>query len=257
MAEFDPTAYWTIPLLDTASTITLGTKLLRAAPKPLPRELQRPIKQVRATLLDLQTAFAAQAASASPGADKRKADAALDNAWSGLHKRLTAWTHLPADAYPERAEATRLLDTLFADGLSFLSVSYEAEWAESDRRLRQIEGERLGSTLERLAGGPFVAEVRRAHAAYGDALGVTGAPRPKPAPVDVATPFNELRAAIRTYVRKAVGLVDDDDGGQSAELVQRALAPLDEAKAKRRRSPSTEPDGPPPPDDATDPGASD
>src|SRR5215213_7493967 len=117
--EFDPTTYWTIPLLETASTITLATKLLQAAPKPLPPELRRPLKQVRASLLALQTAFAGQAANETPTVDKRKADLALDNAWGGAHKRLIAWTHLPAEGHPERAEAERLLDTLFADGLSF------------------------------------------------------------------------------------------------------------------------------------------
>lgn len=104
MAAFDPTAYWTIPLLDTASTITLGTKLLRAAPKPLPRELQRPLKQVRATLLALQTAFAAQAASAAPGADKRKADAAILRAGSG-HERRHEGRGL-ARAHPARTGGT-------------------------------------------------------------------------------------------------------------------------------------------------------
>jgi hypothetical protein len=237
MAEFDPTTYWTIPLLDTASTITLAGKLLQAAPKPLPPELRRPLKQVRTSLLTLQTAFAAQAASADPGVDKRKVDLALDNAWGGTHKRLVAWTHLPTEGHPERAEAERLLDVLFADGLAFLGATYEAEWAESDRRLRQIDAEGLGPALDRLAGKAFVAEIRRAHTAYGDALGVTGAPRSKPEPVDIATPFNELRTAIRAYARKAVGLVDEDDGGKSLHVVLRALAPIDEAKSRRRTPP--------------------
>lgn len=43
----------------------------------------------------------------------------------------------------------------------------------------------------------------------------------------------EFAPTIRSYARKAVGLVDEDDS-KSVQMVGRALAPVGEAKSRRR-----------------------
>lgn len=253
MADFDAAAYLSFPQLDTAGLIALATKLVTASPKPLPEPLRRPVKQMRMALEALEQAYASQTVPPTTVSEKRKADTALDNAWGALHKRLSAWTQLPEAEHPEVVESRGLIETLFPEGLGFLTLAYEAEWAESGRRLRQIETQELGGALERLVGASFLIEVRRAHLAYGVALNVT-VPKPeRPAAAPVAEPHAELRALVRAYARKVVGLVDEGDEASVTEA-QRALEPIADAKAAARRRVGVEAGRP---SEEIDPGASD
>ena len=115
--------------------------------------------------------------------DRRPYDQALDGAWGCAYDRLDALGRLPAERYPSAQEAARLRQAIFPDGLSFLKLPYEAEWAESQRRLELIASKGWEADLQRLIGAEFVTEVKRCHKDYGEVLGIT---RPlKPAPLDV------------------------------------------------------------------------
>jgi len=83
----------------------------------------------------------------------------------------------------------------------------EVQWAASEQRIGIIEAENLERTFEKLGGAPFLADLRRAHKAYGQALGVTEA---KGAP----SPAHQIREArdvvlddIRVYAAQIVASV--------------------------------------------------
>lgn len=128
---------------------------------------------LRGATVDLQSAWAANVAKGPAGA-RRPADMAVDNAWAALEGRLASFARLPLEQYPKAKRAAELLDLLFHDGLTFLQLAYAEEWAESEQRLKMIDAQKLEADIDALAGPEFLAEVRRTHALYGKALGITG-----------------------------------------------------------------------------------
>lgn len=101
----------------------------------------------------------------------------------------------PRPQLPPRLPAPRatvLLQTLFPTGLDFLKLPYAEEWAESERRLAMIKRDGLASELEALAGKPYLPAVKKAHTAYGAALGITDK---KAATVDAVRVVEPLRAS--------------------------------------------------------------
>src|SRR5262249_18401445 len=139
--------------------------------------------------LDARQSF--DGAEAPPNA--RAFDLDLDNAWGALKARLDALAELSTtDAGPDAIKAASLIAALFPDGLGFLKRPYAAEWAESDARLRRVDAEALAGDVDALAGSAFLRAVRRAHEAYGIALGITRAPDARQRPTDLASPQREL-----------------------------------------------------------------
>ncbi|RYE82536.1 MAG: hypothetical protein EOO75_20550 [Myxococcales bacterium] len=123
---------------------------------------------------------------------------------------------------------------LFPDGLRFLTLPWKAQWAEGDKRLRQIDEQGHAAAIDRLAGPAFLAEVRFTHEAYGKALGVS-APLPEaPATGTVGEPLVELRRALKRYAMQVIATADEDSA-DSVRAVERALAPIAEARAARPR----------------------
>ncbi len=246
--DFDPTPYFRPPVLDAASGISLGIALLHALPKGAPAPVKAALKRLRARTAALQEAWrAGDAIERSP--DPRPADRRLDVAWGALFARLDAYANLPEN-YPRARRAAELEQVVFPAGLSFLKLAYNAEWAESEKRLARID-EGLAADLVALAGDDFLAEVRAAHAAYGEALGITrakGAPR---ASVSMVEPLRAFARALRDYTVKIVGQIELDDPA-SVAFARAALRPLDDLRAlgaaRRARGGPAEPSPPPPPD---------
>src|SRR5690606_14238457 len=118
--------------------------------------------------------------------------------------------------------------------------------------LHLIDDKSLAADIDRLCGPVFLAELRRAHQAYGDALGLTQA-KPVPQAAEIAGALLACRSAIRFYARRVVALADEEEP-ETERLVQRALEPIVEAQedARRRRAsnesepqPNEEPEIPP------------
>ena len=84
--------------------------------------------------------------------DRRQFDLRIDTAWGGLLDRLQAYARLPADKYPAAARAQELVDTLSPDGREWLTIVYEAEWAESNKRLDLSPPGSEGPTISGIAG---------------------------------------------------------------------------------------------------------
>lgn len=242
--EFDPTPYVRPPIFDVASGVALGIALLSAAPKPAPDHVKKAAQKVRKETLALQAAWARSDAIPAPP-DRRKADMRIDNAWGILLDRIESYASLPVADFPKAARARDLVDLLAKDR-EWLKLPYEAEWAQSDKRITKIDDEELGADIDDLAGPEFLKEVRTAHKAYGVALGVTKAAGEAPE-VNLADPLRALSRAIARYGLTVAGMADDE--AATLAVVRKALRPIDdyrEGQARRTSSGGQEtPSNPP------------
>jgi hypothetical protein len=175
-ADADPYLYLDPPVLDASGLLALGQALLDGSPISPPSSLLGPLRRLRQACEDIQTALRQAREVVTPAIPPRQesrqpADFALDTAWTALYERLRAYVMLPESEVPRVKRAHELLRLLFPDALGFLRLPYEAEWAESDKRLRSVEKLSLGADLDAVAGPEFIVEVRRAHDLYSRALG--------------------------------------------------------------------------------------
>lgn len=227
--DFDPTPYVRPPVLDVASGVALGVALLHALPKEAPDGVRKAARRLRQTTVDLQEAWAASGRS-MPGS-KGPADVRVDKAWAALHARLESYAALPWDEYPMARRAAELVDLVYPDGLQFLTLPYKVEWAEGEKRLRQIVEGELSEDINAIAGPEFLAEVRKAHTLYGEALGVT---RPEGGePVNLVDPLRALGKAITQYSLQVIAM--DDETQASVEAIKTALQPIDEHRTDTTR----------------------
>jgi hypothetical protein len=240
--EFDATPYVRPPILDVPTGVALGVALLTAAPKKPPDNVRKAARRLRTSTLALQRAWADSDAQAPPP-DRRKADMRVDNAWGALFDRLEAFGRLPDASVPDAARARELLASVCGPDREWLKLRYNAEWAESDKRLRKIhEDDHLSREIDRLAGPEFLTEVRAAHAVYGAALGVTE-PGQAPSSADLAGPLRVQSRAVARYALAVAAMAGDEDS-DSLAAVRVALLPIDEHReAFSRRSAAGEPAG--------------
>lgn len=248
----DPRIYSTVPRFDVRAGIALGRAMLTAAPGAPNAIVKRELERFRMALGTLEAAWQPVSTIAAPAVDRRAADQALDGAWGGLHARLAAWDRLSGAAHPEVDRATTLRTTVFPTGLSFLTLPYDRQWAESQRRLDHIDAGGLAAEMDALCGPAFLTAVRTAHAQYGIVLGITeAAPEPTDVPVSLREPFAAFRNALTRYVQKLVGTLDDEDPA-AVRTVKAAVRPLDDYRAtvasraaRSKSKPATEADAAP------------
>lgn len=227
----DPRTYATLPRFDVRAGLALGRAMVTAAPASVGPIVARELGRVRTALEALESAWQPVAAGAPVSSDRRPADLAVDAAWGALHTRLAAWGRLSGDGHAEVGRAAAQMAALFPDGLGFLKLPYERQWAESQRRLDHIDTEGLSAELDALCGPAFLAAVRTAHANYGAALGITEvAPEPAEVPASLSEPYTALRAALSRYVLKLIGTLDDEDP-DAVRAVKAALRPIDDYRA--------------------------
>jgi hypothetical protein len=233
--EFDPTPYVRPPILDVASGVALGVALITVMPKPAPENVRSAATKVRKDTVALQLLWA-KSDGAATAPDRRKADMRVDNAWGNLLDRIESYSLLPVAEYPRAARARELLDTISPKDREWLKLVYQAEWAESAKRLKRIDEEGLTKDVNELAGPEFLAEVHAAHTAYGIAIGVTQAAH-EPLEVNLAEPLRALSRSIGRYGLAVAAMVDDNEA--SVVAARKALRPIDdfrEGQARRARA---------------------
>jgi hypothetical protein len=200
-----------LPRLDASSAQTLGKEVIVAANgEPLPAAVAEALADLTSAHAALEGTVAVRLpTSAGPDpARTKKADTALDAAWSALYGVLKGWS--VADDLPEGGSATVLLPKIFPEGLKFVLLAYKLEWAESSARLRLISDQALDRELEKLAAGPLLQIIRDAHDEYGNALGVTAAE----AEADVTSirdALSSFSTALRDYVVRVAASVNRRD----------------------------------------------
>ncbi len=246
----DISLYSRVPPLDVPTAMALGQSILSAAPKSPPADLKKALTAVALQTKVLKGLWSEREA-IGRSEDRRPYDQALDGAWGCAYDRLDALGRLPAERYPTAEEAARLRQSIFPDGLAFLKLPYEAEWAESQRRLELIASKGWEPDLHRLIGAEFVTEVKRCHKDYGEVLGITRPLKPAPLDVNLTDGLRQLGAALSRYSVKLIASYDDDATAEWKQAVLGALRPFDElrtAQARRASSdrPSPEPTPPAP-----------
>jgi hypothetical protein len=249
--DFDPALYTRMPRYDVAAGITLSRQILAALPGRPPAPLKRCAERLGHETETLQRVWRERESEAA-SSDPRPIDTMADNAWRNFHDRLAAYAGLPAEFYPEAGRAAELVSVLFPEGLSFLKLDYNSQWAESERRLQHIQVERLETDVNKLAGAAFLAEVRRCHLLYGEAIGVSK-PKERRSPVPLSEPLRTMTQTLIALCAQLVALYYEGDGDQRAE-VRAALRPIDDFRAaalrRARGSNSNMPAPTPPPDPA-------
>ena len=216
-----------LPRLQASGAMALGGQLISAA-KPHKKVLSKSIAKALGAF-DAQHVMLTDAIRDQVlpdpvgGVDTVQLDRNLDGCWSGLNDFLTAFTKLPGK--PQAVEAASLQAAVLPGGLKFILLTYELEWSESEIRLQRIEKNKLDDRIEALGGGVFLESIKSAHAAYGKALGMTAPTTPGAIAPSIREPLDAFAAALRTYIVKVMGHVEDDEPETKA-LVDKLLAPL-------------------------------
>lgn len=181
--------------------------------------------------------------------DKRAVDQAADGSWGALRSRLSAYSMLPTNEYPDAQRAAELLTLLFGDsGLSFLIESYPSQWTIADTLLKRIQSDNLAADIDRIAGTEFLDNIRKRHVRYGQMV-QHSLVKSAELHVDLSAEIRALGQAIVAYATKVCAHVDEDDKDSLAEA-RIALQPIDlfrETNAKRS------PEAPPSPEPAATP----
>ncbi len=235
LQDLEPTRYLRTPVLDVPGGVALGIALLSAAGKELPTPAKRAAKVLRQAVVALQSNWAAQrSASQTTEEDKRPADQRLDRAWAAVGVRLQTVSELPAEI-EEAGQAARLYARIFPDGLAFLRLPYERQWAESEQRLALIADEEMGAAVAELVGDFVLNELRDAHADYGRVLGITNAkPESGDAVPNLLGQLRVVQQAMSGYALQLVAAAHAEP--ELAPSVRRALRPFEdlrEAQARR------------------------
>lgn len=232
--DFDPSVYARAPKLDVPSAIALGIRLLAAVPKQPPLAVRKAAKVLHQKIITLQSTWKARDRM-EKRLDARPVDVLADNAMNRLFGRIEDYAGLPSDQYPLAERAQILLGTLFPEGLAFLKSDYASQWAETQKRIERIDEENLADDLDKIAGPEFLAEVRRIHKIYGEAIGITK-PRAEAAMPNLAVPLRNVGVAMTLHALQLVTVIMDEEAPMDMRVASReALRPFDEYRASVRR----------------------
>jgi hypothetical protein len=223
----------TVPRLSAAEAVALAVSLSSAhhtSGKGRDARLDARLSEVVAK----QKALSAVLSQApEPASEKKKYDLRCDAAWRATNYWLTGWTLL---ADPLAESAKRLMQCLFADGLDFINATFDAQWAEQDRRLAALKNSQLEPLFTTLGGAAFLTELHASHREYGKALNITQASNTLPQP-SLTTPLRSLAEAIGNYLVALAAFASD--GPEAASIANVLAAPVE-----RFRTPRTTPVAP-------------
>jgi hypothetical protein len=228
MRSFSPQDFIQLPPLGEAGTLTLIDEIEAAAARV--GKAGSNVYGALARLLEsgqgLKQAILARERSGSAADPRaRAADRVLDDAWGAFQSWLLGWTRLPDNAHPRISDAKKVYLALFPKGLQFCTLDFKDEWTESQNRLDQMTAHGLDRLIDELGGQPFLAQLGRAHAAYGEALHITSSgSTPEPDSL-VRRALAETQMALREYVAQVAATVRRSDAA-SVDLAARLLAPI-------------------------------
>ncbi len=240
--DLDVSQYLRSLNLNSSSAVSLGRRLITAQPP-------KPSPAIKASALVLSQDVEALAVAVAEHSkfelhiNPRPIDLLDDNGWGCLFDRLDSYARLPTEHYPKAARAAELRDILFPDGLKFLKLDYGAQYTQTDLRLARIKTDKLQPDLDAIAGPEFLAEVKRTHALYAEALGISKPRAATPKPPNLRPLLQKVNQSISAYVVHLCSLYLSGTPAQQAE-VRAALQPLDEERTRtttRRPKPESDP----------------
>lgn len=232
-----------LPRLSAADTQVLVTELLTVATgqeqalsssnQTFPTSISR--AKTRLTTAYQELAIALVPIPAADSQVKKSADLILDRAWSALHDLVTAWTKLPEPLNQYTDKVASLDALIFSEGLAFLNLDFKSEWQQSQSRLDAIAAQGHQQTLALIGGLVFLEHIRRAHADYGQVLGITAVKTEENSPA-VREKMYATQNALRDYINKVVAWADPEEPGSEA-LAEALLAPVCAWEVKAAASP--------------------
>ncbi len=216
-----------LPRLQASGAMALGEQLIAAA-KPHKKALSKSLVKALGALDShhgtLADAIRDQVVpEPEEGSETVQLDRNLDGCWSGLNDFFTGFIKLTGTS--QSVEAASLQAAILPGGLKFILLPYKLEWAESETRIQRITKHKLDARVAALGGGVFLEAITRAHSAYGKALGMTTPTAPGVTPPSIRESLDAFAAALRTYIVKVMGHVEDDEPETQA-LADKLLAPL-------------------------------
>jgi hypothetical protein len=249
---FEPNNLVHLPNLDARAAQAVGSAVLAAAAnKTLPDPVAEALAEVKAAV-DALEATAMNRLSSGDTLAARSADSDLDAAWNALHGLLRSLTRV--SDRPRADQATTMLGDLFPDGLRFTRLRFELEWVESQNRLKMIDERTFAPQIEQLGGATLLAQLRQAHAHYGEVLSIITARAPENG-ISVREAWSAVMRALRQFVVRVTATIRSQDPG-SADLAHELLAPIEtwEATAPTKAATDQPPAATPPPPAAPPPG---
>lgn len=242
----DVPEYMRTPIMDVPTAYSLGCGLLAAVPTGAARTPQvlGAARGLRESLVFLRDSWSASLKYGP--ADRRAFDVVADASWRSLYYAL--YSLMLRSGTPEDDANAKLAGTLmarlFADKLSFTQLTYVRQWAHADRLIADIDAapeeddeldKPLAVIIDDLVGTAALAFIRRAHAAYGDALQITKAA--KDAPGGVREPKRLVEVAIVQYVIALFASHPPNTSDATNALLAKALRPIDTVRAEQARTP--------------------
>lgn len=223
MRSYDAQDIISLPPLSATGAVALGQGLLTAA------KAQTKLPELISTRLsafELAHTAVTQAVTKKPQQPSdplrtRTADQQEDRAWGAFHDWLNAWSRLQ---HPEADQARAMYAVLFPTRLKFTRLPYQLEWAEAETRLNRIASDNFDPEIEKLGGKLLIQQVRDAHTAYGEALGIT-AEGQDPNAIAIREPLQAFTTALRAYVLAVAAHTDPNDP-TSVSVTNSLLAPL-------------------------------
>lgn len=153
------------------------------------------------------------------------ADRRLDRVLSLMRQWTEAHLLLDEPENPGQAHAQAIHDVFFADGLGYVNLPYKRQWSSVKARLTVADQQGLSAHFDALHGGFFLDSLRRLHAVYGDALGITDAMVATDVEARLAPLAAEVRTELKRYVEKVVASVEPDEP-ETVEVMNTLLLPL-------------------------------
>lgn len=217
-----------LPHLDADQAVVLIRKLIsQAGADPLQPLVKKALDRLGQAGDALDQSRPAHAR--GKGTDSLDAHREVQKCWRAAEQWLSGFT-LHDDALDPRIPlARKLYGVLFGEGLKFASAKVEVEWVLSQRKIDAVGNQSLASSFDQLGGGFFWQAILAAHQTEGAAAHLTTAADGK-APSQRER-MDDALAAVRGYVVKVMGTVDDDDAASRAHA-DRLLQPLTDWKAE-------------------------
>jgi hypothetical protein len=238
--RIDPSPYNTQIMGDAPFLLALGLKLHLARPHKLSEEAHEAADHLDQSTHALQKEWNLSKKAGST--DLKLADSRVDTAWGATYHRLEAYTWLPPEKFPRVPEAIALFKELFAQGKTFLGFKYAEEWAESERLLGLLSANPAKSkALTDFIGEGFLENVKEAHAAYGEAQGLTKN-KPAETKLHLLDRVKESRLALIDYALALVIMANrkSADRADIAPSLQLFDVARTEAAASLRSAPAAE-----------------
>ena len=258
---FSPTPYQRLPVVNTATTLTLARALRERTPSEVPAPVAKRVERLDAAIAEAEALFTEQRREQGPRpyGVAMQFDGGVDGLWTATHSRLHSWSAfehpgldpIADDESPlaalitegrERADrAQAMVERLFGeDGLRPMRSPFHEQAEHTGALVRLIQEDGLEDELAALIGPRLVKALLGLQPIY-EQMVLDRLADPK----DKLTGLRELRRRLRRrisdYVTQILALVDEDEPA-SLDFVVAALEPivaLREQVARRGRTGNT------------------